>query len=60
MESKAFISLLSSRIELATTLIGLGVTTADKLRKLWSDHGVSDTDLDVILAEVERRLARRA
>lgn len=48
------------RVTLALTLIGLGLTTAGKLREIWQNHGASDADLDAILAEVETRLARRA
>ena len=48
------------RVMLAITLIGLGVATVKEIRALWQAHGATDADLDAILAEVDRRLARRA
>lgn len=51
---------LDPRIMLAMTLMGLGMTTVEKLKALWKTHGVSDADLDTIITEVDRRLARRA
>lgn len=51
---------LDPRVMLAMTLISLTLTTVEKLRETWKAHGVTDADLDVILGEVDRRLARRA
>ena len=51
---------MDPRVLLALTLISLGMTTVRKLREVWVQHGVSDADLDAILAEVDRRLARRS
>lgn len=51
---------MDPRVMLAVTLIGLGITTVEKIRALWQEHGASDADLDAIVAEVDRRLARRA
>lgn len=48
------------RVLLAITLISMGVTTVEKLKEIWKNHGASDEELDAILAEVETRLARRA
>lgn len=47
------------RVLLAMTLISLGMATTQKLREIWASHGASEADLDAILAEVDRRLARR-
>lgn len=51
---------MDQRVMLAMTLIGLGVTTVEKLRALWKEHGATEADLDAIVTEVDRRLARRA
>lgn len=48
------------RVLLAITLIGLGVTTVEKLKEIWKNHGADDAELDAILAEVETRIARRS
>lgn len=50
---------LDPRVMLAMTLISLGISTAEKLRAIWKEHGASEADLDVILTEVDQRLARR-
>jgi hypothetical protein len=50
---------MDPRVMLAMTLVSLGVTTVQKLRQVWSEHGVSESELDAIEAEVDRRLARR-
>jgi hypothetical protein len=51
---------MDPRVLLAVTLIGLGVSTAQKLKELWQQSGVDEETLDKILAEVERRIQRRA
>lgn len=51
---------MDPRVMLAMTLISLGITTVEKLKTVWREHGVSDADLDAIVADVDRRLARRA
>ncbi len=50
---------LQGYIAIGSTLISLGLATADKLRETWAAHGVDDAVLDQILDEVDRRLARR-
>ena len=51
---------MDPRVMLALTLVSLGVTTVQKLRETWKAHGLGEAELDVILAEVDTRLARRA
>lgn len=51
---------IQNYIAVGSTLVELGLATADKLRDIWAGHGVDETVLDTILADVDRRIARRA
>lgn len=51
---------LDPRILLASTLIGLGLATADKIKALWSQHGEDDDTLKLIITEAEQRIQRRS
>lgn len=50
---------MDPRIETAAFLINLGLTTVQKVRELFASEGHDDETLDGIMAEVDRRLARR-
>lgn len=50
---------LEGYVRLATTLIGIGITTWAELRDLWRRQGTDDEILDAIAAEVDVRIARR-
>ena len=58
--SKVTPAQVQNYIAIGSTLLELGLATAEKLREIWAGHGVDETVLDTILAEVDRRLARRA
>ena len=44
---------------MAEFLIGLGITTAQRIRQYLSDSGHDEETLAAILAEIDQRLARR-
>ena len=52
--------MMDDKVLLALTLVKLGVATVEGLHTIWKDEGVDESTLDVNVAEVERRLARRA
>ncbi len=51
---------MDPRIMLASTLIQLGLTTAEKIREVFKSDGADDATLAHIMAEVDLRIARRS
>lgn len=51
---------LQTEIQIASVLISLGLTTAERIRALFAADGHDDATLDAILAECDTRIARRA
>jgi len=47
---------MDPRVMLAVTLVGLGVTTVQKVTELWKREGVDDEILAQIQVEVDKRL----
>lgn len=49
---------MDPRVMLAITLIGLGVTTVQKIQTLWRQEGVDEDILAQIQVEADKRLAQ--
>jgi hypothetical protein len=50
---------MDPRVLLITTLVGLGVTTVEKIHELWGRQGHDDETLDAVIVEAKARIARR-
>ena len=46
--------------DLIVLLVGSGLVTINKIKEIWKNNGFKDSDLDPVIAEVDRRLARRS
>lgn len=50
---------MDPRVLLISTLVGLGITTVEKIHELWTRTGTDDATLDAVIAEAQARIARR-
>ena len=50
---------LAAQAQAASLLVNLGLSTWEKIRKVWADNGVDSATLDRILLEAETRIAQR-
>ena len=48
------------RILLAEMLIGIGLTTYERVKAYFTQNSDDDADLAALLAELDRRIARRS
>ena len=58
--ASAALAITPAEIQLAAMLIGLGIKTAEQIREYFGHKVSDDAALDGIMAECDRRIARRA